>query len=701
MLLTYLVQVTFCMASFYIFYMFALQRETTFRSNRAYLIATLFISLVLPWIKIYVDIQAEKALITNTQVFIGSYVDSLQEISVTAPASGEINWISVFLTIYLTGVLTMGCRLGMEIIKIVKIRKRGQQVIILGHECIMSPEVRTPFSFFNTIFLPVSHPFSEEELAEVIRHEYSHISGRHSIDILLMETIAVAMWMNPMVYLYRRKLRELHEYLADAEVIRHHPWESYAAFLISQKNYGLQNTLSNQLVYSQLKNRLVMMTQKPSSMFAKMKYAGILPILLIALILFSFRGKNAGNQDDTIHTDDQINLYEDGLKIFTPAGDVLQKLSIDDNTEQPLFPGCDKVPLMEQKTCSQTRLVDFIGKELVYPDQLITENITGKVFVKFTVGANGLINEPTIEKSLHPAADKAALDAVKKLNEKAGKWTPGRKEGRIVSMEMILPISFAKKSDGSEDDVFLYVEEMPKFPGSTEAMYLYLYDNIKYPNEDREKGLQGMVIVNFIVQPDGHLSDIKVLRGVSPGLNAEAIRVIESMNDMPERWTPGRQDGKNVPVKFTLPIKFKLQSDKADADPKESSHEDSKVVVTALAPSTSSNFPYTYVDQMPSFPGGTYQLYKYISSSLKYPAEDKMNGIEGQTIAQFIVSVEGVLQDIRIVRSVTPAMDAEVIRILESMNTMPQRWNPGRHNNQFVPVIFTLPVKFMLDKAKE
>ncbi len=700
MLLTYLIQVTLCMACFYSFYMFALQRETTFKSNRTYLIATLFISLILPWIKIYVDTQAEKALITNTQVFIGAFADELHEISVSAPASGGIVWINVFLGIYGAGVFALAIRLGKELFTMIRIRRHGQINIILDHPCILSSDVKTPFSFFNAIYLPAAHPFTEQELADVIHHEYSHIKGRHSVDILLMETLAVLFWMNPMVYLYRRKLRELHEYLADAEVIRHHHWESYAAFLISQKNYGLQNILSNQLVYSQLKNRLIMMAQKPSSMMSKIKYAGVLPVLLIVLVLFSFRGKNAEKQNEVNKIKDEFHLYEDGLNVYTKWDAGLHDVSTYDNTEQPLFPGCDKVPLMEQKSCSQTRLTAFIGKELIYPDDLVKENITGKVFVKFTVGANGLINEPSIERSLHPTADKAALEAVRKLNVKAGKWTPGRKEGRIVSMEMIIPISFAMGTNGKEE-AFTYVEDMPEFPGSSEAMYQYLAEKIKYPNEDREKGLQGMVIVNFVVQPDGYLSDIKVLRGVSPGLDAEAIRVIESMNAMEERWTPGRHQGRFVPVKFTLPIKFILQSDKTDVDTNVNSEGNSKVVVTALGPSTQTDIPYTFVEQMPTFPGGTQNMYTYISSQLKYPAEDKNKGIEGQTIVQFTVSAEGLLKDINIVRSVTPAMDAEVIRILNTMNHMPERWVPGQHQGKSVAVKFTLPVKFVLNKATE
>ncbi len=571
-LITYLLQVTVCMACFFGFYMIALQRETTFRTNRAYLISTVLISLILPWIKIYVDLWSAKAFISNSQVFLGSYVDSFQAITITAPASYSLHWTEIFTAGYFVFALIFGIRFCVEILKIYNIYRTGQSIVVRGHKCMLSPNVKTPFSFFNTIYLPAAHQFSAEELAEVIRHERSHIIGRHSVDIILMEMIGVILWINPMVYLYRRKLRELHEYLADAEVIRHHHWESYATFLISQKNYGLQNTLSNQLVYSQLKNRLIMMTKKPSSMLSKIKYAGMLPILMIALVLFSFREKSIEKQYDPKYIKDDYHLYEDGFNMYTPWGVELQTISAEDNTQQPLFPGCDKVPLMEQKSCSQSRLIEFIGRELKYPQQLIDENITGQVYVKFTVGANGLIKEPVIEKSLHAAADQAVLNVFRLLNGKAGKWTPGRKEGRVVSMEMILPISFAEREDG-KDEAYTYVEEMPRFPGcenqeedvrfkcANEKMYKYFYESIKYPKEDRDKGIQGMVIAQFVVRPDGSISDINIIKGVSPGIDTEVLRIVESMNALPERWIPGRDKGIAVPVTFTVPFKFVFQND--------------------------------------------------------------------------------------------------------------------------------------------
>ena len=107
-----------------------------------------------------------------------------------------------------------------------------------------------------------------------------------------------------------------------------------------------------------------------------------------------------------------------------------------------------------------------------------------------------------------------------------------------------------------EQEVFTIVEQMPSFPGGDQKMYQYLGNNIKYPQVARETGIQGRVFVNFVVEPDGSVSNVKVLRGIGGGCDEEAMRVVKSM----PKWTPGKQRGKAVRVSYTLPVVFKLQS---------------------------------------------------------------------------------------------------------------------------------------------
>ncbi|MBS4057889.1 MAG: energy transducer TonB [Bacteroidetes bacterium] len=106
-----------------------------------------------------------------------------------------------------------------------------------------------------------------------------------------------------------------------------------------------------------------------------------------------------------------------------------------------------------------------------------------------------------------------------------------------------------------EQEIFTVVESMPEFPGGAGKMMEYIAKNIKYPPMARESGVQGRVFVNFVVEPDGRVSNVKVLRGIGGGCDEEAIRVVESM----PKWTPGRQRGKAVRVSFNLPVRFTLQ----------------------------------------------------------------------------------------------------------------------------------------------
>ena len=107
-----------------------------------------------------------------------------------------------------------------------------------------------------------------------------------------------------------------------------------------------------------------------------------------------------------------------------------------------------------------------------------------------------------------------------------------------------------------EDDIFVVVEENPQFPnGGTAGLLQYLGKNIKYPTIPQENGTQGRVTVQFVVNKDGSIVDVKVIRGVDPYLDKEAVRVISTM----PKWIPGKQRGVPVRCKFTVPVTFKLQ----------------------------------------------------------------------------------------------------------------------------------------------
>ena len=105
-----------------------------------------------------------------------------------------------------------------------------------------------------------------------------------------------------------------------------------------------------------------------------------------------------------------------------------------------------------------------------------------------------------------------------------------------------------------EEEVFVVVEEEPEFPGGMEALYRYLASNIKYPELAKKEKIQGTVYVSFVVEKDGSVTNIKVLRDIGGGCSEEAVRVVRQM----PKWKPGRQRGQRVRVQYNLPIKFSL-----------------------------------------------------------------------------------------------------------------------------------------------
>lgn len=112
------------------------------------------------------------------------------------------------------------------------------------------------------------------------------------------------------------------------------------------------------------------------------------------------------------------------------------------------------------------------------------------------------------------------------------------------------------KQEEVTEEIFVVVEDQPLFPGGNAAMMKFLSENIKYPVIAQENGIQGRVICNFVVEKDGSITDVQVVRGVDPSLDKEAVRVIQQM----PRWKPGKQRGQAVRVRFTLPVVFRLQN---------------------------------------------------------------------------------------------------------------------------------------------
>ena len=190
---------------------------------------------------------------------------------------------------------------------------------------------------------------------------------------------------------------------------------------------------------------------------------------------------------------------------------------------------------------------------------------------------------------------------------------------------------------------------------------------MRYPDEAAANKQQGRVLCTFTVEPDGSINDIGITKSVSPSLDAEAMRVVSAM----PRWIPGKQAGKPVSTKYTLPITFRLQGD--------------SVQKTKPAKKKKENEGVT---EMASFPGGKVALLKYLKNNLKYPPAAKYYRKQGRVVCTFIVERDGTLTDIKVYKSLEPSLDEEVCRAIQSM----PKWDPGRSDGQTVRVRYILPV---------
>ena len=125
----------------------------------------------------------------------------------------------------------------------------------------------------------------------------------------------------------------------------------------------------------------------------------------------------------------------------------------------------------------------------------------------------------------------------------------------LAILLMVNTNAMAQSKKIANDKVLEKAEVMPQFPGGDQAMMKFVSENVQYPEEAKEKEISGRVLVGFIVEKDGSVNEVKIVRGIGGGCDEEAVRVVKAM----PKWKPGKQDGKTVRVSYTMPFFFKMQ----------------------------------------------------------------------------------------------------------------------------------------------
>lgn len=343
----------------------------------------------------------------------------------------------------------------------------------------------------------------------------------------------------------------------------------------------------------------------------------------------------------------------------------------------------------------------WLSENIVYPEKAKNNNVEGKVYVSFVVERNGSVSSVKVLRGIDPDLDQEAVRVISSMP----KWSPGMQNGHTVRQLFNVPINFilnnnstpirndapANAPPSKEDKIFTLVQQQPKFPGDVSK---WLAQNIVYPQQAKDDKIEGTVFVNFVVEKDGSLSAIKLMRGVDGGssLNDEALRVINSM----PKWTPGVQDGLSVRTQYMLPVHFTLDGDN-------SSQQSRAIILYNTDPSgdnSNSNMQRVenadgviiVVDEKPEFHGS---LLKYLADNVHYPESLKTLKTENSVQTSFVVEANGKISDARVEKKghTRPELEAEALRVI---NAMP-KWKPAMQNGKPIAVRLYISVPFFLD----
>ena len=600
----YLLKVNVAFVLFYAFYRLFFYKDTFFKLRRAILLAFFGLALFYPLLNIQDWVRQQEPIAD----VIYMYSAMLPEATAKADAAASVDWYGWLLGslgfIY-WGIVAFLCgRFLVQLSSILWLAHTSERVVIHETPVYALRKAAGPFSFFRMVFLhPESH--SDKETDEILTHECTHVSQWHSIVVILSEMMCMACWFNPFVWLLKREVRHNLEYLADNTVIQSgYDSKSYQYHLLGLAHHQSVTTLYNSFNVLHLKNRIMMMNKKRSPGIVRTKYLIFIPLVGILMLLSNIEAVARL----TVRLANEATVSN---AMVTATGILV------DETGQPLI---------------GASVVVKGGKERTITDK--------KGAFSLEVPANAILRCSY----------------------------QGRESQEVLAADMTnnTHLSLSSKSREMNEQVFTVVEKMPSFPGGDAELLKYIATNIKYPKESQDNGEQGRVICSFIVGRDGSVNNPEVLRGVTPLLNEEAVRVI---NTMP-RWNPGMQRGKAVAVKYTVPITFRLKS------PVEEAKEET----------------LTVVDVMPQYPGGDRELLKFIAQSIKYPTDAQEAGVQGRVICSFVVDKKGNIVEPKIIRGIDPSLDAEALRVIGMM----PRWTPGRQDGKAVRVLYTVPITFRL-----
>lgn len=475
--------------------------------NRTFLIVALGFSLILPAAGVYIGRSTPQIASYRQSLFHGIMLDEVvitaEGVTISTPvetpagdamavapvqaSSQKFNLWHYIWVVYLIGVGVMALLFLIKLARIAIVIIRSPKKRMPGYTAVFTGKEHGSYSFFNYAFFP-----NENVNSDIVRHEMSHIAHHHSADILFVELMMIIQWFNPFIYMYKRELQSLHEYMADRDVVATGiDKQNYMMLILQQCTAVDFSNMSNNFSFLLTKKRIKMITQSKKAKGVVIK--ALLTLPLFALLLFANCKSNGQNN-----------------------------------------------------VANESRTTIKIGEEsyVTFADPMEI-NLDGK---DYTLDINSVKNEKTFKLGDHKVV-------AKNNHDERNSYTV-TVDGKPFDLKYLVSMILDDTDvSGDEDEVLKGpIEVMPAYPGGPNALVKYVQNNLKYPESAKKNKQEGRVFVGFVVEKDGSISNVSVMRGVCEELDNEAVRVVKTL----PKFTPGMNNGKPVRVQYTLPIVFKL-----------------------------------------------------------------------------------------------------------------------------------------------
>jgi len=644
-MLNYIIEVSVCWLGFYLLYYFFLKGETFFKTNRFYLLSTTLLGLIIPLLEIpYLSASPSASLMSNyldpITIGVKSLEYSIEEIVVTPMTeTSGLSIYSLLSIVYWLGVMVFFSRFLFGLFQIGRLYINGSRHVQKGYTLVRTQTEHLPFSFFNCLFWSTSFETNGPDEEKILLHELAHIRGVHSLDVILMEFLKITLWCSPLIYFYKKEIQTVHEYLADSEVLQTTAKKPYGQLLLRHAQSGLQLALANHFIHSQLKKRIQMMTKNKSARKALTKYLLAVPVLIVMLLLFSNNEVMAKLQD---HSPASLSEAEIGTNpVFinlegttdTAIAEVFQVVE-----QMPRFPGCEELAdESSRKNCAKKKMLEFIYKNIRYPKSAQKAGVEGTVVIRFIIDREGAIRNATITRDIGGGCGEEALKTVQLMPN----WIPGKQKGKRVNVYFNLPVKFKLDSDS-------------KKVNSLKAL-------------DAESDKKPLIVVDGAIH-DGY-------KHLKPN-DIETIKVLKDQAAIDAYGEKARNGALVITTNNKGVVKNQEKSSK------EVARFPGCEEITDLEERTACS---------------NKKLLQFIYSNIKYPKAAAKEGIQGTVVVKILIDKEGNITEREIVREIGGGCDEEVLRVVDLMEEMEERWIPAAdEHGKKLSSYFNLPVKFKL-----